>query len=213
MIGLSVTSGPAVEPVTLAEAKAWMRIDHDSDDTLITSILKAARKQCEIQGGVTFTTTSWLLTLDRFPGVPTGRGWGGVLSVPFDFERCTVRIPGPPLIAVQSIQYLDTNGDLQTLDTSTYVVDAASSPGRVSLAQYKIWPVTRIAPGAVRIAFTAGFGDASAVPEDYKTAIKLLAAHWYENREAANMDDRVKTAILPLAVDMILQAQGNGEYR
>ena len=40
-------SGEPTEPVTLEEAKNFCKIDVDDDDTLITSLITAARRMCE----------------------------------------------------------------------------------------------------------------------------------------------------------------------
>lgn len=89
----------------------------------------------------------------------------------------------PPLLTITSIAYVDTNGDSQTFSSDDYSADLDSIPGRAVLNYGESWPSTRTQPQAVTVTFTAGYGTAAAVPEEYKAAIKLLAAHLYENRE------------------------------
>lgn len=51
-------SGEITEPVSLAEAKEYLRIDFSDDDTLITSLITSARQKCEkILGLVLVDTT------------------------------------------------------------------------------------------------------------------------------------------------------------
>jgi uncharacterized phiE125 gp8 family phage protein len=40
---------PAVEPVPLADAKAYLRVEHDDDDDVISGIIEGARLQIEAQ--------------------------------------------------------------------------------------------------------------------------------------------------------------------
>jgi uncharacterized phiE125 gp8 family phage protein len=94
-----------------------------------------------------------------------------------------------PVSAVNSIQYLDPEGVLQTLDPSKYIVDLASEPARIYPAYGLAWPITRWQNNAIQIGFTAGYSaDASLVPRRAKQAIRLLGSAWYWNREASSED-------------------------
>jgi hypothetical protein len=191
--GLVQTAAPASEPVTLAEAKLWARIDSTVDDALVTSLIAAARQYAEDYTSRAIITQSWRMTLDRFPGFSTlgyRHGYGvGPYSGGF-WGQCggswhsffdAIRLPKPSLISVDQIQYVDVNGTTDTLDPSIYQADTDSEPGRIRAAYGQVWPTTRFEQlGAVKITYTCGYGLPAAVPEQLKTAIKMLIATWYD---------------------------------
>jgi len=95
-------------------------------------------------------------------------------------------MPLPPLQTVESVVYVDENGDTQTLDPSQYVVDNSEEPARIVPAFGACWPRVQPQPGAVKVAFTAGYGDAADnVPKDLKHWMLLHLTHWFRNREAS----------------------------
>lgn len=204
MYGLTLSSVPADEPVTLAELKQFLRVDISDDDALIASLGVAARRAVEQLSGRQLVTATWVLSLDSFPWPG---GWQYLESPTLFADPHQIRMPKAPLVSVASVTYYDLSDTLQTLAATTYDVDARSDPGRVVLAMNKVWPVTRLKPGAVRVTFTAGYGAAAAVPETYKTAIKMACNCWYENRgeaaEAAGL-------ALPAAVQALLGLEWNG---
>lgn len=205
MYGLSLVSPPAEEPVTTQELKDWLRLETSADDALVASLGKAARSLVERLTGRQLVTASWLMTLDAFPWPG---GWEFLERPGLFPDPHQIRLPKAPLQSVSSVTYYDMGDVLRTLDTSVYVVDAATDPGRILLAMAKVWPVTRLKPGAVRVTFTAGYGAASAVPEELKLAIKLAVAWWYEHR---GDDLAAAPTKLPLAVESLLWATWNGE--
>ena len=60
-------TAPVVEPVTLAEAKEYARIDGSSEDTLITSLIKAARLHCESFTGKSLIPKTVTVTSFTYP--------------------------------------------------------------------------------------------------------------------------------------------------
>jgi uncharacterized phiE125 gp8 family phage protein len=96
-----------------------------------------------------------------------------------------LRLPKPPLQSVTSIQYYDIDDNpAVTVDSSTYLVDADSWPGRIYLRDGQSWPsVTLREIGGVVIQFVAGYGDADDVPAPIRQAMQLILSDWYENRE------------------------------
>jgi uncharacterized phiE125 gp8 family phage protein len=164
---LRLITAPTGEPVELAEATAHLRIDDDVEDDYVRGILAAARGWCEKYQNRAYLTQSWRLTLDAFPRCSTG----------------IIRPPRAPLRSVTNIQYVDEDGDTQTWASSNYLVDAQSEPGRIALAYGASWPTTRCQIGAVTVNYSAGYGEATDVPEETKHAIKLLVGHWFANRE------------------------------
>jgi hypothetical protein len=213
--GLTQTSPPAAEPLSTAEGKAWLRLSPSftDDDTLVDDLIADAREYVERVSGRQLVTASYTLTLDGFPGGinPSGdpAGRGGPPPAWFRWDRAcigpwSVYIPKPPLQSVTAVTYYDLAGNLQTLAPAVYDVDPSKDPGVLSLSQYQVWPITRLRPGAVQIAFAAGYGLASAVPGVYRRAMRMLLNLWYEHR--GEDGDRQDSP----AVDALLASASNG---
>lgn len=165
---IKITDTPAAnECVTLAEAKAHLRVDVADDDALISALITASRQEAEHKMGRTLVETVWELQLDGFPA-----------------DGC-MRLHNPPVTAVTSVKYYDSANALQTLDPSYYVLDTASEPARLVLAYGKSWPATYARPGAVQVRYTAGLpaAEKAKVPEVIKAWIKLRVGTLYEHRE------------------------------
>lgn len=164
-MALTLITAPAAEPVALADVKAFLRVDHGDDDTMIDAMIIAARQEAEKICRRSLITQTWELVSDSFPR--------------------EIAVPLPPLQSVTSIKYYDTNGVEQTLSALLYQVDIDSAPGRIIPAYGEVWPVTRCQLNAVRVRFVAGYGaDDTKIPEAIKTWIRIRVATMYENREA-----------------------------
>ncbi|MBX3634011.1 MAG: head-tail connector protein [Rubrivivax sp.] len=169
------TAGPAVEPITLAEAKLHLRVDLNDDDALITRLITAVREHCERRLRRTLVDSTWVWTGPRF--------------------EAAIALPWGPLRSVTHVRYLDEAGAEQTVAGATYVVDEHGTPPRVLLASGATWPATRPgAPDAVRITYQAGYGDvvdgpppaAQGVPAPLVEWMLLQLAHFYDNRSATS---------------------------
>jgi uncharacterized phiE125 gp8 family phage protein len=191
-MALTVVTAPAVEPVSLTEAKLHCRVDVSDDDNLITALIQAAREVAEAISRRALITQTWKLILDEFPATDE------------------IVIPLPPLQSVASVTYKDQDGSSSTFSSGDYIVSTDTEPGKVVLGYGKSWPSTTLYPtGAVTVQFTAGFGDASTdVPEKYRQAMLLLIGHWYENREAIAMTGAVPKEV-PFGVEALLWLDRN----
>jgi uncharacterized phiE125 gp8 family phage protein len=162
-----VTTAPAAEPLTLAEAKLHLKMDGISaDDDLITSLIIAARQYAENYCNRGFITQTITQVYNRFPE------FDGIL-----------RLAVSPLVSVTSVVYKDENGDDQTWAGANYVVDNYTEPGEISLANSKIYPTTLNQKNAITVVYQAGYGGSADVPSAVKQAMLLLIGHFYVNRE------------------------------
>ena len=119
------------------------------------------------------------------------------------FAGDAIRVPLPPLQSVTSITYIDTAGDSQTLAASKYTVDTSSEPARIVPSFSNDWPSTRAQIDAVTVRIVAGYGvSGSDVPAPITSALLLIAAHYYEQRQPVVVGTIV--ADLPMAVDALL---------
>ncbi len=181
-MGSILLTGPATEPLSLDEAKIFLRVEHNVDDPLIAALIAAARLHVEAQAQAALITQSWRFTRD---------GW------PCD-GRLPVR-PGP-LQTLVAARVFDVQGHAQALDTQAFVPDPGAST--LSFIPWALPLPGRIAAG-IELDVTVGFGDAASdVPEPLRQAIRLLVAHWYENRGL--LADTGQTAVLPTTVAALI---------
>ena len=164
---LNQTAAPSGAPITLAEAKLHCKVDTSDDDTLMTGLIAAVAQHLDGRHaylGRCLITQSWEFRVHAFPQC-------GVIELPF-----------PPLQSVESVKYIDDAGVEQTLAADQYVVDSATYEGQVRRAYNVVWPFARLEDYAVLIAFTAGFGDADAVPQPVKLAMLMIIKQLYDKR-------------------------------
>lgn len=180
---------PALEPVSLADAKHVLRVEHDDDDDVIAALIAAARVHVEAQIRRALIAQTWRLVRDVWPA----SGRLPVLPV--------------PLIEVTAIQVFDADGAPHLLDLDDFDIDTVSAPAFIVFARGGPAAPGKLA-GGIEIDIVAGYGDEpDAVPAPLRQAIRMLVAHWYENRgviavsgEVASMPVSVSSLIAPFRV-------------
>lgn len=173
----TVITPPSIEPVSLADLKAHIRVTHSNDDSLISFYGKVARQYVEDRTGRTMFTTTYEVVRDRFPGAPGGSAWMSFIRLPL----------AAPLASVTFVKYTDSSGTVTTWDPSSYIVNTDAMPGGITPAYGQTWPSYTPQPTAsVRIRYVAGLSDAASplvYPEEGLIAIiKLLVEGMYNFR-------------------------------
>ena len=177
---------PTVKPVTLEELKAAARVDFNDDDQILLAYLDAAIDHLDGWSGIlgrAIVNQEWRINASVWPSY--------AIVLPFgDVSAATVKYVG-----VSGAEFTLPEFAYEVVDTATgSMLRFRNAFDRPALANDR--------SDAVQITFTTGYGeDATKVPASIKVAIMLLAAHWYENREATGGIDVRK---LPLAVDALI---------
>lgn len=185
---LILTSPPATEPVSLAEAKAHLRVPHADDDAYISTLIIAARRAVEARTGLALINQGWSLWLDRWPDAP---------------------VASLGLAPVSALGDIITYGEDATpaiYDPSHYYLDGVSKPGRAVIRPDRLPPLAGRKVNGIEVRFTAGFGSAaSAVPQELKQALLLAVAHWFERRGEADGGSLPLSAVEILARHRIVR--------
>lgn len=150
---------PVLEPVSLSEAKDYLRVDGTAEDANLTRLIAAARTWLEGMTRRALLSQTW-----RYLTPPPKAG--------------VVSVPGTPLRSVLAVRLFGRNGTVTTLQPQDYVVSIGPGGTRVHL---------RHAPDDVtgaEIDAEIGYGaDPADLPEDLRQAVLQLVAHWFERRE------------------------------
>jgi len=180
---LVLKTGPATTAISLAEAKAFLRVDsdYDDDDSYITSLIGVATNVVEQFTRRRLITQTYNIYYDEFP--------------PFmDLQVGNVA-------SVTHVKYYDTDNTLQTLDTSQYDVDIRVKPGRIYQAEDGNFPNTYERANSVEVEFVVG-SAASDVEDAIKQAMYIVIGRYYENRQDVVMGTQVNE--LSLMVEHLL---------
>lgn len=190
-------TAPALEPVQPEELRTFLKEDvSEFGDSEATRLIQMARNFIEELTGIAFIEQTWELLLDRWPGYGEP-WWDGVREGHIGELRGKARpieLPRYPLISINAVTTYDIS-DAETVVpvAQTFNIDTVSRPGRMSLKAGQVWPVATRGFDAVRILYTAGFGDvAGDVPPVLRDAVLLTAAYYYNHRGECDMADAWK---------------------
>ncbi len=162
-------SGPAIEPVSLQEAKNWLRVEGNGDDMLIQALITSARLIVEARTATMLITQSWRCILDAWP------------------ISAIVEIPLKPLQGIDEIRTRAQNGNETVVSSDIYFLESGTRHPRLHFRQPPPPPGQAVA--GIEIDLTVGFGSTDAsVPAPIRQAILLLVARWYENRGDVSED-------------------------
>ena len=165
----ALVAGPALEPVTLAEAKAWLRIDGSEEDSLLTALITAARLQIEVASRRILLSQLWRMTLDVWPSA-------------------TIELVPGPLLSLVAIRTIDATGSATPFGLAGILVDRTAEPACLRIVDGQP-PASNRASGGIEIDVLLGFGETAVdVPRTLRQAILMLVADWYENRGDASAD-------------------------
>ncbi len=178
---VSLLAPPTLEPVSLEEAKAHLRLAGSDDDDYVSALIVAARLQVETAIRRVLIDQTWRIYRDDWPA-------DGAIDLPV-----------APVRSIVEIVVYDADGEPTTLAPAAWALDAASVPARLRLLG------TGPAPGrplnGIEIDVVAGYGPSGvAVPQPLRLAIMMLVARWFENREGAGF------GIVPSAVSDAFEA-------
>lgn len=178
----SLLTPPAIEPWTVPEAKAFLRVATDDDDAVIASLISAARGQIEAQARCKLITQTWRIVLDEWPRD----------------GRIHARVS--PLRDVVAARVFDEAGVTASIDTERFLT--GTMPGIIVAPMWSL-PAPGRARGGIELDVTAGFGDAASdVPDLLRHAVRTLVAHWYDNRGLIAIGATV--AMLPGSVNAMI---------
>jgi uncharacterized phiE125 gp8 family phage protein len=220
----------ADEPIQLDDAYAHLRITADSngsdDDVWLEAQIPAARGYCEQFLGRSLAEKTLELASNKFPCISVDEVAGPCIELPFG-----------PVQSIASVKYLveqdvlDSNGDPEldsdgnvitevvelTLDAATYAIDSYVTPNRLVLAYGESWPTALDTINSVKIRYVAGYVPEAEsngyliLPRMARSAMLLMLAHLFENREAAAAAGGTLVNEIPLGVQALLELTPNRE--
>jgi len=188
-MALTTITPPSVEPLLVSDdafKAQHLRVDHDEDDGVLAEYIAAARVHVEAYTRRRLITQAVRLTLDGF-------GCDG---------RAPVLLPVAPVQSVDVVRYMDRSGTWQVLAADQYRLTASRQPVELWPIYGTAWPVPRLDAAVVEIDMTVGYGAAgSDVEPQLLQALRMLVAHWYENRAAASIK---AVSPVPMGVEALL---------
>jgi uncharacterized phiE125 gp8 family phage protein len=164
------TVAPAVEPVAVSEAKAFLRLSGTAEDELLAGLIKAAREDVERATGLALIEQDWRLALDCLPA------------------NDVVLLLRHPVREVISVTAYDGEGEVSPVNPGDYQADLVSRPARLLFLNR---PPAMRAMNGLEVDFRAGFGESGIdVPDLLRRAILVLVAHWHEFRASYGPDEQ-----------------------
>jgi len=203
---VTLITAAAAQPVSVAECKSDLRIDAGVtiEDDLISDYIDAAARYCSEVTGRKLISETWKYGIGNEPGKFVATPFKPVFN---SFQP--IELPFTPVSVIVEVQYFDADNVSQVLNLADfYLYNYDQSSVLAPVLNYQ-WPPFYERRDALNITFTTGYGATGAdVPSNIKRAIRLLVAHWYEQRMAVTVGQSAMP--IPFGVDAMLNVDRTG---
>lgn len=181
---LVLITGPSSEPISVEAMRGFLRISHEEENTLLENLITAARQFVEAFCRRCLMTQIWRLYCDTWP------------------KNGVVTFPLLPLHAVQSLVVYDAQGLPSTLhEGDDFILLTQKMTNQLRILKGRGGFTSERGP---EITCAVGYGSsAEDVPAPLLLAIRMLVAHWYENR-AGERGDSVMGTTQPAGLTALL---------
>lgn len=168
MWGPTVVTGTAPEqPLSMEEVVAHCRAPEDgTDDGILTGCISAAAGMVESMTGARLVTQTVITKADD---------WADLANLPI-----------APVQSITSIDYLDTDGEEQSLPSEDYTARLEGLEPSVRLPHGVTWPA--LLPGSqITLTCVVGYGAPGEQPPTVLHALKIIVGDLYAFRESAQI--------------------------
>jgi len=188
------SSFSGTEPITLTEAKDYLRVDFTDDDSYITDLITMAREMVEKETNTTLVQNTFIEYFNTFPAG----------DITLQFAGNVVPTTG------LAITYTNTAGGTTTLTLTTDFL-YTKGQGLIKISAVDGWPTdVEDQANSVKITYVlnpeAGIDSATYLPKPLKQAMYLLMGHYYDNRSAVTFGNPKE---LPLGYKRIINNYKN----
>jgi uncharacterized phiE125 gp8 family phage protein len=169
-------TGPALEPLSLAEAKLHLRVSGPDEDALIQTLIRSARETIERETGLILIDQGWRLILDGWP------------------PSSVIRVPLRPLKTLDAVRILNADAVPSALAVTLFDVAPVACAIRL-----KSRPADPLRPlSGIELDVTIGHGLPADIPAALIQAIQMMVAFWFENRGDAQLPIGLPESVLRL---------------
>lgn len=203
MSGITTVTAAVDLPITLTEAKEYLRLDEQVDDSIVRSYIIAGTSWAENQTARSLINRTLKLSIDGISEIEEPLT-EGIKTAPYkQFYKNYIEIPFAPLQSVTHVKYYSDSDVESTWATSNYYVDTVREPARIVLRDGGSFPTDLRKANGIEITFVSGYGEnPSDVPEPIRVAILQYVTFLYEHRGDF---ERFPPPKLPTVLNQLLQ--------
>jgi len=204
MAGITVSTEPTAEPLSLQEVKEYLRVDDATDERVVQPMIVAARQFAENHMNRAIMQQTITLYVDTAMDTENPL-WEGMRTAPdINYYKNYVVLPKGPVQSVTSVKTYDDSDTATTMAASKYYVDTAREPSRVVLRTGETFPTALRVANAIEVIYVAGYTNAYTVPEPIRLGMLQHIAYMYEHRgdmyEAQGAPTLMKNLYAPYVV-------------
>lgn len=172
-MGLQLVTAATSLPVTVEDviAELFSYEETAENAVIVEQKLREAVDFIEGQTCQRYIQSTWLQTFNAWPG--------------YDCDGFySFKINLAPLVSISSVKYYNSDGTQTTVSSAYYWTVTTSTPPKIAFKPTFDWPALEVGrPDAIEVRFVAGYASAGAVPPKAKSAVRMLAQYWFEQRQ------------------------------